>query len=400
MKVRHLRTKLSLVVVPIVLLGAAGFYAASNMVLLPGFQKLENESAINDARRAVDTLSSRVGQINQKASDWSNWDDAYAFVNDHNKKFIAANLGNQALANLGIDYALFYNANHQLVEMKHVQIDDPKLPSAPLDPGMQAILAPDSALLRHASATDAHTGVLNTPEGIVILVSRPILTSQGQGPIRGSLVFAQILDAPAQQQLADLTHLKLEYVPASPTHRGSQWVSLLNNMDAQAFATIPDIFGQPTIAVRVDLKRTISQQGRLSLDSFLLAALLVGLLIVVSTALLLNMVIVKRIRGLSSQLGDISGVQDAVKVVRVSGSDEIALLGTTINDLLKRLHDMYDLQQTNSTLELKVSERTKELADHLEQAKRLNSLMIDRELRMKELKQQNAKLREKSGEDS
>jgi len=412
MKIRHLRTKIVLVSIPLLLLGFTSLYATSNVFLLPGFQKIEDEAAINNVNRAVDALNSNVSQLDQKASDWSNWDDTYAFVKDHNKKYVDSNLQNESLANLGIDYMLFFNSSNQLVAMKHVQFDSPDLPSIPLDQGMKDLFGPTSPLLQHSTITDVHKGVVNTPEGIIMIASRPILTSQVTGPSRGTLVFAQYLNASAQRELADLTHLKLTYLPSSNlavtksvpvypsrTSKGTQWVSLLSDTQARAFASIPDIYGKPSLSVQVDLGRSISQQGRNSMRAFLLAAFLVGLLIIIVTSSVLNRLIVNRLLRLSSQLQELKDDQDSAKAVSVIGNDEIAGLGSDINDLLARLHNTYDLKQTNSTLEQQVTERTKALDDQLDQMKRTNGLMIDRELRMKDLKQQNAKLRTRLGDD-
>ncbi len=412
MKIRHLRTKIVLIGIPLLLLSFASLYATSNVFLLPGFQKIENEAAINNVNRAVDALDSRVSQLDQKASDWSNWDDTYAFVKDHNKKYVDSNLQNESLANLGVDYMLFFDSSNQLVAMKHVQIDSPDLPSLPLDQGMKDLFGPTSPLLQHSTITDVHKGVVNTPEGIIMITSRPILTSQATGPSRGTLVFAQYIDAHDEQTLASLTHLKLTYLPSnnwavtksvpvypSKTSKGTQWVSLLSDTRARAFANIPDIYGKPSLAVQVDLGRSISQQGRNSMRAFLLTSFSVGLLIIIITASILNRLIVKRLLSLSSHLKELKDVQDSTKVVAVSGNDEIAGLGSDINDLLARLHNTYDLKQTNSTLEQQVTERTKALDDQLDQMKRTNGLMIDRELRMKDLKQQNAKLRTRLGDD-
>ena len=131
-----------------------------------------------------------------------------------------------------------------------------------------------------------------------------------------------------------------------------------------------------------------------------LFTLLAGLLIVITTAILLNWLIVSRIIDLSRRVAGLKDVQDSSQTVVVSGNDELSCLGAAINDLLVRLHNTYDLRQANTTLEEKVTARTKELDDQLEQMKRTNDLMIDRELKMKELKQQNAKLRAENGDDS
>ena len=412
MKICNICIKLVLVSLPVLVLCLLALYAATNFFIMPGFQKVENRSAINDAKRGVGALDNRLTQLDRKARDWGTWDASYAFVKDHNKQFIATNLDNQSLANLGIDYMLFFNADHQLVEMKHVQIDAPDLPSEPLDTGMQALLAPNSLLLDHATATDVHKGVIILPEGIMMLVSRPILASQATGPIRGSIVFAQLLDAPAQQELADLTQLKLTYLPTSdaivsnsvPTYpdktsKGTQWVSLLTATRAQAFTIIPDIYGKPSLAVRVDLERTISQQGSSSTGIFVLFALLIGLLFIITTTLLIYQLVVNRILVMSRQLVDIKDVQQSDHTVAVTGNDELTRLGVAINDLLVRLHNTYDLRKANASLEQKVDERAKALDDQLDQMKRINGLMVGRELRMKELKQQNAKLRARLGDD-
>ena len=133
--------------------------------------------------------------------------------------------------------------------------------------------------------------------------------------------------------------------------------------------------------------------------TFLLASLLVGLMIIIVTSSILNRLIVNRLLRLSSQLLELKDVQDTTEAVAVTGNDELTSLGSDINDLLARLHNTYDLRQTNSTLEQQVTERTKALDDQLDQMKRTNGLMIDRELRMKELKQQNAKLRARLGDN-
>jgi len=407
-KIRRLRTKIVLIGIPLLLLGFVSLYATSNVFLLPGFQKIENEEAIKDANRAVDALNSRIIQLDQKTSDWSNWDDTYRFVKDHNKAYIASNLQNESLANLGIDYMLFFNSNNQLVEMKHVQIDSPDLPSLPLDQGMKDLFGPTSPLLQHSTIIDVHNGVVNIPEGIIMIASRPILTSEATGPSTGTLVFAQYIDAHDEQALANLTHLKLTYLPSnnlavtksmpvypSKTSKGTQWVSHLSDTQAQAFASILDIYGKPSLTVQVDLGRSISQQGRNSMQTFLWVSFLVGLLVIIVTSYVLNRLIMNRLLSLSSQLQELKDVQGSTKAVAVSGNDELASLGTAINDLLVQLHNTHDLKRTNSTLEQQVTERTKALNNQLDQMKRTNSLMVDRELKMRTLKEEIAALKAK-----
>jgi sensor domain CHASE-containing protein len=412
MKIRHLRTKIILMGFPILLSVVLAFYVASVMLILPGFQKIENDSAMKSASRAADALAERLNQLNQKASTWGNSDESYAFMKDHNKTYIENELGNSTLDYLRIDYMLFFDTNGHLVEMKHVNINDPGLPSLPLGQGIKDLFAPNSPLLQHASLTDVHKGALVTPDGMAEIVSRPIINSEGEGPSRGSVVFVKNMDKDVVQEMTDITHLNLTFlsssdssvtqsVPAFPskTVKGTQWLSLVSGSQTQAFSILTDALGKPSLAVRVDIARTISQEGTASIRTFLLVSFLVGTLLLIATTLMLNKVVVSRVLGLSKQLAGLKDVENPDKSVAVSGHDEISSLGTAINDLLARIHSTYDLRQTNSTLEQKVSEHTKELDDQLDQMKRMNDLMVDREIRMRELKHQNAKLRAKIGED-
>jgi len=413
MKIRHLRFKVMSASIPMLVVAAVAMNIALNLFVLPGFQKIENESAIRNVGRAVDALNNSVDQLALKASDWGSWDDTYNFAVDHNKQYIKANLDNEALSNLQIDYMLFFNAKDQLIEMKHIDITAPNPVSLPLDQGVKDLFRPGSPLLQHSTIDDVHKGVIQIPEGIILLVSRPILNTQGEGPSHGSIVFGRYLDSDDQHKLADLTHLDLTYLAASDasvvkpasdypskTVKAKEWVSVLSDSQSRAFAIMPDIYGKPNIAVQVNLDRSITQQGRGTMQTFLLVSLLIGFLIIVGTALVLDRWIVRRIISLSNQLLKVEDIHDVSNAVHVSGDDELASLGATINNLLIRLHDVDILRQTNSTLEQEVEERTKELAEQLDQLKRTNDLMIDRELKMKELKQQNAKLRAENGDDS
>lgn len=412
MKISRLRTKIILIGLPVLLVGALAFYVTSSIFIMPGFQDIENQLATKNADRAVDILTERLNQLNQKAATWGNSDETYEFMSNHNQTYIANELGNVTLDHLNIDYMLFFNTSGKLVEMKHVLIDSPSMISLPIGQGIKDLFVPNSPLLQHSSPTDVHKGVLITADGMIELVSRPIITSKGDGPIRGSVVFIKNMDTNVVQEMADITNLKLTFLSASDpsltksapafpskTVKGTRWISQPSSMQTQAFTTIPDVFGKPSLAVRVDMPRTVTQEGHSTVRKFLLVSLLVGILLLVTTVLLLNSLIISRVLNLSKQLTNFKSIQDNARAVSVGGNDEITKLAVAINDLLVRLHNTYDLRKTNTSLENRVDKRTKALDDQLDQMKRINGLMVDRELRMKELKQQNAKLRTRLGDD-
>lgn len=76
--------------------------------------------------------------------------------------------------------------------------------------------------------------------------------------------------------------------------------------------------------------------------------------------------------------------------VNIRSQDEIGTLARSFNTMMTKLKQLY------STLEEKVHDKTKELAEKLDELEKLNKLMVGRELRMIELKKEIKKLK---GED-
>jgi nitrate/nitrite-specific signal transduction histidine kinase len=84
-------------------------------------------------------------------------------------------------------------------------------------------------------------------------------------------------------------------------------------------------------------------------------------------------------------------------IVKTS-KDEIGELAETLNKMRKEVKESRkDLEQANKDLEQLVNKRTQELQDKLEELERLNRFMIDREIKMVELKKELAALQSKLG---
>jgi nitrate/nitrite-specific signal transduction histidine kinase len=84
-------------------------------------------------------------------------------------------------------------------------------------------------------------------------------------------------------------------------------------------------------------------------------------------------------------------------IVKTS-KDEIGELAETLNKMRKEVKESRkDLEQANKDLEQLVDKRTQELQDKLEELERLNRFMIDREIKMVELKKELAALQSKLG---
>ena len=79
----------------------------------------------------------------------------------------------------------------------------------PVPSSLYLQLKNDSFLLNHSDTQSAKTGIISLPEGPLLVSALPILTSQEQGPIRGTLLFGRWLDAAEIVRLGQTTHLTL-----------------------------------------------------------------------------------------------------------------------------------------------------------------------------------------------
>ncbi|MDL1963261.1 MAG: PAS domain S-box protein [Deltaproteobacteria bacterium] len=91
--------------------------------------------------------------------------------------------------------------------------------------------------------------------------------------------------------------------------------------------------------------------------------------------------------------GDLFWVEVNMKRAEIAGQDRLLVV---VRDITQRKQAEEALQKAHDDLEVKVEERTKNLKEKTEKLERMNKLFVDRELRMKELKEEIKKLKSKA----
>jgi signal transduction histidine kinase len=279
---------------------AGVFYAAIAFVINPAFDKVERQRTSLNASRAADALANRIDLLQFKVTDWASWDDTYNFVENDNAAYIKSNLQNNSLTNLGINYMLFYNERQQLIEKKGVDVnsgDDTTVPSSLLE-----AFKPGSKLLAKDTAT-TEKGLLNLDDQTVQFVAAPVLTSDGNGPLHGTIVFAQILSSSDVKDLADVTHLKLAFWrlndPKRPTDiaaavgSGGTTMSATKVLSASTivgYQVIKDAYGQPALVARVEQNRDIHHVAQTAILQFALVMCFIIILTIIAISVLFNMI--------------------------------------------------------------------------------------------------------------
>ncbi len=313
----------------------------SSFVILQDYARLEEQVAVRNLHRAESTIEETLSHLDSTVYDWASWDDTYAFVEDGNRQFIDTNLMDKTFYGLDINAMLFYNASGALVWGNAYDLENQR--TVPIAADLLAEARPGSPLL----APEPRAGILQLPEGPMLVASRPILTSEDGGPSRGSLVMGRHLDPDLVAHIGDVTALSLAVLPpgdpAVPpavlqeSTPSAVIVQPVSSETAAVYSVLSDIHGAPVAVLRAEMPRDIYLQGEASTFSYTLIILSVCLVFGLVTLFALEKLTLLPLATLNASVARIGTEADPEARLSVNGDDELAHLGRTINRMLEAL---------------------------------------------------------------
>lgn len=319
-------------------------------IISNGFSSIENQKINENLGRVSDVYKFDLANLGTKMADWSAWDDTYRFIVDKNTSFKESNLVYSTLVNLKINYMIFVDTNGEIVES--IGINDStrgRLGEIPDD--LKGLVFKDSALVTHLDETSQKTGLVMLNSGPLMFASRPIITSNGKGPVRGTVLFARYLDDEEIKGISDLTHLNVSAIRADkslPQELSairdhlllgeSGYIKTQSSSISSGFTMVKDFFGKPAVIFKIDYPRDITIQGYKSVTYFIYAFIIAGLVFIFVLEFFLTKFLINRIEELTREITEMgeSGYHGQ-SVVIGREKDEIALLSTRINEVLYKL---------------------------------------------------------------
>jgi PAS domain S-box-containing protein len=239
--------------------------------ILGNFGKIESDAVRQDMYRVKEALSTLYENMQTQVIDWAEWDDAYDFISNGNPDFIRKNLPAKTFTDLKVDVIIFARPDGRVIFGKMYDHDNDTI--APVSRSLRRYLKPGGQLLDPGRNG---TGLLLLPEGPMLISARPILTTRGEGPSRGTVIMGRHLDAAAVSKLGRMTHVRLKFYRVNTAHvpadikkafaaaAGNDLV-FVRNIDKDTIAgygIIKDVFGKPILVAHVDMPRDIYNNGR------------------------------------------------------------------------------------------------------------------------------------------
>ena len=345
-----LKKKIILLLVGLFALYGLIEFAVQRLVLLPAFVQLEAETATSNTQRAVQALERDIELLVPSATDWGTWDDTYQFITDGNEAYREANLNVLALESLKANLVAFYTPEGRRVwGMGYDHDNERELALGELSADRLAVSHP--LLAPHGEETVA--GLLRTEAGVFLVASRPILTSEGQGPSRGRVIIGRLLNQAAIERFGTQTQVQLQ-VELLPEVQGAKLpaeektAALVRHTPVQlrvdgtttrGTVEVADLGGAPLLRFRVDTERAIVAQGQATLRYAALSLAAAGGLVLLTLLVFLRQTVFTPIAALTRHAQAIGSRGDLNARLSMQRTDEIGTLAREFDLMVERLAD-------------------------------------------------------------
>ncbi len=357
-------------------------YGILSYVLRNDYRDLERHSVEENVDRVLGAFQNEIDSLSVKISDWGQWDDTYAFVQDRNEEYIGVNLQNISLELLHIQFIVITDKDGNILFRKQI---DASGNDVPFSPSFEEHIRTHAALMEHADPQSVHSGIIRLPEGVVMSVARAVTSSDGLSPVAGTILFAAFVDDAVAEKISALTHLKVVFRPYRDSFDDSDF-SLAARMieddhtiflqprsdrdtTISGYAVRNDIDGERALITQVTFDRTLYQRGQQSIILFTWIILVVGSIITITAWYLFELLVLRRLFRLGTAVEEVTRRQDNESQIFLPGKDEFSHLAGRINGMLVSLRDIkLSKEDSEKTLNELVENRTRELREKIVEA--------------------------------
>lgn len=338
-------------------------YIIFRIVLIGNFEKLEERQMHKDAARVKDAFAEDIASLDRMVLDYAAWDDTYAFIAEQSPEYIESNLLESGFAEMNINFLIITNASGKILHKGGIDLETNQPVSLP--PELLRLFSEESALIRHSGSESCQKGVLSTTEGTFLFSSRPVVTSDGSSPVRGSFAMIRRVDAKIIERISGRTHLSLtvkahgdadlpgdfqEY-NVRRSDKDSVFVKPVSESRVAAYARLQDVFGKPALLLRVEQDRDMYKQGKKMLHYFTLSLLALGILLGLVIFWVTESISgpVKRIiSGLSEASDQVSSVAGQISGASQSLSAGASLQAASVTETSSSLEGMSSMIKQNA----------------------------------------------------
>jgi PAS domain S-box-containing protein len=312
--------------------------------LVDDYAQLEQNNIIERVQRAKHAFANEASHLRTSVEDWSHWDDLYQFMQNRNTAFRENNLADPSFVTLKLHMVMVLDADGKQVFARRLSPDDNK--GYPMEPALIEQIRQSRLLLEHKTPDSSVQGLVKLANFPMMMVcAQPIVTSRGEGPIRGTLLMGREANGAWVRRMAEITNLDMrvwgmgqtvpQTGPVREMHAGIDIQVDHNNL--LATTDLQDIFGHSCAHLQIREERRLHAMGQQSLYYLLGSLALMTLLFGLLNLFMLERMTLAPLGHLVSQIKAIGAAGQSGRRLQAEGGSELKRLAKSINRMLRSL---------------------------------------------------------------
>ncbi|MGD9975597.1 MAG: CHASE4 domain-containing protein [Desulfatirhabdiaceae bacterium] len=346
----NLKTKIFMIISAVFIAYGACCYLIQKFIVFPNFEVLENEQVEKDMERIRLALQNEVRQVDTICHDWSSWDEAYEFVQTGSPEFIESNLIDITFVTNRINLLYYLNHESRVVWGKALDLNSMTpfhLPEFPADvfPGNHPLIVSGSAESKPRNRV--LKGFLVTGHGVMVVSSRPVLTSEEKGAARGTLIMGRLITEEMTRFLNQQTQVQfiIQSLQSNPggafsnklTEKPPVFIQRTDDRSLSVVASYADIMGKPALRIIAEIPRSIIEKGAQSVHTSLWMIVAAGLITLITLLLIIEQTAIKPLIKLSSHAESIRRSKDLSQRIEMTEKNEIGNLSQVFDSMVDEL---------------------------------------------------------------
>ncbi len=347
----NLRTKVLLVLSGVLALSVALNYGVVRAIVFPSFAELERTEAQRNLQRVQRAIQSELTHMDNTAQDWAHWTDTYQFIGGEYPGFVESNLMYETFPGIDMTLMNFYDSKGTLVWGKAYDLEtEQEIDLREFSPESLTAAHP---LIAHQTIDGQAHGVMMTERGPVLVVSRPILTNDKQGPIRGALVMARLLDEGRLDKLRQQVNVDFRVWSVTEDSLPDEHQGILRRLTSggqpfaiergehllTAYSVLTDVRGAPVLLMQVETPRDITAIGVRTINVALIGIVIAGTIAMLVMLVVFRRVVTNPLSRLTDHILLIGHTNDLSERLSIKRDDEIGIFAREFDSMLERLSD-------------------------------------------------------------
>jgi signal transduction histidine kinase len=355
-----LRTKTIITIAVIAFLIFGALHIITTLLIDPSFNNLEIQDSKKGINQAITSLNYRLSDLQGKVKDYATWDETYNYILNRNPTYPETNFIEGTFVNLNLNLAVIINNDRDIIYCQSYDFDS----STKIQTSEQTIsaIASDPTIWSYAFNKTSYSGIMLLDNQLTFVVAAPILTSLGDGPVLGGMLFGRYINEREITQLSNQMNLMVSINTLSNLrlqNDGRQIAdSLLKEKETvvvkansptlvSGYTLINDVDSNPTFVLQVSQDRIINQQGMWVRNIFLGASLVIAVTVGAGFLFIQEREIVKPMMKLASAVEETTfDSNKSTRQKKIKSSEEIDILSEAVRTSVnKRLEGMNEVSR-------------------------------------------------------